>query len=219
MSISKQLAKNIDWKSLLLTSYRDLLLNEEQVMIILMCDYCINNGERLVTPDILSLKMSLDFKKIDNLLTGLMEKGLVTIVDDEKHHPMTSIDNLIALLTDLFITNCVKAKKAVNEEANASLFSTFENRFGRPLSYIEIETIQSWLEEGNSEQLILSALDEAIAKKVKNIRYIDQIILNRRQAEEVSKEGYTTITNKWRSNIEETSKIANLDWVDKHDNK
>ena len=63
------------------------------------------------------------------------------------------------------------------------------------------------------------ALNEAISMKIKNVRYIDKILLEWRQQEEKEKEGYTTISDKWRSDIEETRKIASLNWIEKNENK
>ena len=215
-----QTLKALNWKALLLNNYRDLALSEEQVMIILMCDLCLENGERIVTPDTLSLKMSLDYKTIDKLYTGLMKKGFITINEDETGHQYTSLDSLIKILFDAFLSNYAKNKEASQPDSvQSSLIKTFEDRFGRALSYIELETIQNWLDEGNTQEKIVQALDEALSKRIKNVRYIDKILLERRQAEEFNKEGSTTISDKWRNNIEETSKIVDIDWVDKHGKK
>jgi len=218
MDKNQSLLKNLDWKALLLENYRDLMLTENQVMLILMCDLCINNGETLVTPDALSLKMTLDFKEIDKLYAALLKKGFISIVDDATGHQVTSLDGLKSILLEAFLTNFAKKKEADKPDSvQNSLFATFENRFGRPLTYIELETIQTWLDEGNTPEKIIQALDEAMAKRIENIRYIDKILLERRQAEEFSKEGATTISKNWRNNLEETQKIIGLNWVDKDD--
>ncbi|MDD2433988.1 MAG: DnaD domain protein [Bacilli bacterium] len=218
MDKNQSLLKNLDWKALLLENYRDLMLTENQVMLILMCDLCINNGETLVTPDALSLKMTLDFKEIDKLYAALLKKGFISIVDDASGHQITSLDGLKSILLEAFLTNFAKKKEADKPDSvQNSLFATFENRFGRPLTYIELETIQTWLDEGNSPEKIIQALDEAMSKRIENIRYIDKILLERRQAEEFSKEGATTISKNWRNNLEETQKIIGLNWVDKDD--
>lgn len=218
MDKNQSLLKNLDWKALLLENYRDLMLTENQVMLILMCDLCINNGETLVTPDALSLKMTLDFKEIDKLYAALLKKGFISIVDDATGHQVTSLDGLKSILLEAFLTNFAKKKEADKPDSvQNSLFATFENRFGRPLTYIELETIQTWLDEGNTPEKIIQALDEAMSKRIENIRYIDKILLERRQAEEFSKEGATTISKNWRNNLEETQKIIGLNWVDKDD--
>ncbi|MCK9198313.1 MAG: hypothetical protein M0P49_01785, partial [Bacilli bacterium] len=84
----------IDWRTILIAKYKELLLDEEQVMVLLLCDYCLSDGAKLVTPDLLCLKMTLDFKKVDQLFTDLMIRGLINIVEDNNKKTITSLDNL-----------------------------------------------------------------------------------------------------------------------------
>ena len=212
----------IDWRTILIAKYKELLLDEEQVMVLLMCDYCLSDGAKLVTPDLLCLKMTLDFKKVDQLFTDLMIRGLINIVEDGNKKTITSLDNLKKILISNFIEEHLKNQKPelkVDVDSHKNIISTFENKFGRPLSFIEIETINSWLDEGYEIDKINMALNEAISMKIKNVRYIDKILLEWRQQEEKEKEGYTTISDKWRSDIEETRKIASLNWIEKNENK
>lgn len=222
MKIDSRLIRNIDWKTLLLETYRDLSLNEEHVMVILMTDYCINQGDRLVTADLLSLKMSLEYKKIDQIFAELMNKGLINLVTENDGIMSTTLTGLKELLIDAYVRTYIKDKtKPENtEKSNDNLIAIFETEFGRPLSYLEIQTIRKWFEEGYQEAQILNALKTATGAKVKNIRYIDKILLEWRQQEERESEGYTTITDKWRKDIEESmKKIADINWVDKNDKK
>jgi len=166
--------------------------------------------------------MTLDFKKVDQLFTDLMIRGLINIVEDGNKKTITSLDNLKKILISNFIEEHLKNQKPelkVDVDSHKNIISTFENKFGRPLSFIEIETINSWLDEGYEIDKINMALNEAISMKIKNVRYIDKILLEWRQQEEKEKEGYTTISDKWRSDIEETRKIASLNWIEKNENK
>ena len=66
-------------------------------------------------------------------------------------------------------------------------------------------------------ELIKSALGEAIRNKVRSIRYVDKVLLNYRQQEEIRNEGNTTISDKWRKDIDETMSIAQTRWVKEDD--
>ena len=222
MKIDPRLIQNIDWKTLLLENYRELGLSENQVMVLLVTDYCIKQGDRLVTADLLSLKMSLEYKLIDQTLAELMNKGLITLITDQDGLTLTSLTGIKELLVDGYVRSYIKdkTKPQSEEKTNDNLISVFETEFGRPLSYLEIQTIKQWVEEGYVEATILNALKTAIGARVKNIRYIDKILLEWRQQEEREQEGYTTITDKWRKDIEESlKKIADINWVDKNDKK
>lgn len=63
------------------------------------------------------------------------------------------------------------------EEGN--LFSIFEQEFGRPLSPMEVDMINGWLDQDQyPEALILAALKEAVFSGKKIFRYVDRILLD-----------------------------------------
>jgi len=211
--------KYIDWKSLLLANYKSLDIKEEEVIILLMIDYCLQNGETVVTPDVLALKMNYDQSQIDQILSSLLNKGFITLDTNEEGKLQTSTNGIKYIL----ISNLLKVeeveKKEKDLEKEKNIFEVFEVKFGRPLSYIEMETMNKWFEEGIEDDKILLALQEAIKARKKNIRYIDKILLEWRQQAERKEEGYTTITNNWHKDIKETIEAANLSWVRKNENK
>lgn len=212
--------KYIDWKSLLLSKYKSLDIKEEEVLIILMIDFCLQNGETVITPDVLALKMNYDQNTIDNHLSILFNKGYITLDSNEEGKLQTSLNGLKYILISSLINNEEKPEKEEKDlEKEKNIFNLFETKFGRPLSFIEMETMNKWFEEGIEDDKILLALNEAIKAKKKNIRYIDKILLEWRQQQERKEEGYTTITDNWHKDIKETNKIANLSWARKNENK
>ncbi|WP_123040754.1 DnaD domain-containing protein [Cohnella candidum] len=59
-----------------------------------------------------------------------------------------------------------------------NLFAVFEQEFGRPLSPMEVETINGWLDkDGYDEDLVLFALKESVFAGKLHFRYIDRILL------------------------------------------
>lgn len=69
------------------------------------------------------------------------------------------------------------ATKSTSAEGN--LFSIFEQEFGRPLSPMEVDMINGWLDQDQySEALILAALKEAVFSGKKIFRYVDRILLD-----------------------------------------
>ena len=92
------------------------------------------------------------------------------------------------------------------DEDNSDLFDSFEKEFGRTLSPMEYEIINSWVESKIDKGLIISALKEAVFNGVNNLRYIDKILyewnkkgikrtddLDRKIKEEESKEDNTEL--------------------------
>jgi len=62
------------------------------------------------------------------------------------------------------------------EEETTTIYSKFEEEFGRLLSPIEYELINGWIEKGYKEEIIIEALKEAVFNGVNNFRYIDRIL-------------------------------------------
>ncbi|TJY44303.1 DnaD domain protein [Cohnella pontilimi] len=60
-----------------------------------------------------------------------------------------------------------------------NLFAVFEQEFGRPLSPMEVETINGWLDKDKyDEDLVLFALKESVFAGKLHFRYIDRILLD-----------------------------------------
>lgn len=67
----------------------------------------------------------------------------------------------------------------MTESDRKGVFNQIESEFGRPLSPIEIETINQWLEEDNYKpKMIELALRESVLNQVYSLKYIDRILIN-----------------------------------------
>lgn len=121
--------------------------------------------------DLNDIKKVLGFneEEILNTYTSLITKGLIEVKVFKDSGVVSEVISL-----DMFYDKLVMNTK--NEENNTDIYSKFESEFGRSLSPIEYETINSWLENGVSEEIITSALKEAVINGASNLRYIDKII-------------------------------------------
>lgn len=121
--------------------------------------------------DLNDIKKVLGFneEEILNTYTSLITKGLIEVKVFKDSGVVSEVISL-----DMFYDKLVMNTK--NEENNTDIYSKFESEFGRSLSPIEYETINRWLENGASEEIITSALKEAVINGASNLRYIDKII-------------------------------------------
>lgn len=121
--------------------------------------------------DLNDIKKFLGFneEEILNTYTSLITKGLIEVKVFKDSGVVSEVISL-----DMFYDKLVMNTK--NEENNTDIYSKFESEFGRSLSPIEYETINRWLENGVSEEIITSALKEAVINGASNLRYIDKII-------------------------------------------
>ena len=194
----------INWKLLLVNYYKNLYLQENEVMVILMIDLCLQRNIAFVSPDMLALKMNYSVQEIDKIYASLSSRGYV-VNKSEDGKLVTSLDGIKDVLMSQFIMENSKKVVNSNEDSN-SIYSLFEN-----------DTIRDWIESGFSIDLVKSALNEAVRNKVRSIKYVDRVLLNYRQQEEIKKEGNTTISEKWRKDIDETMNIAKTRWVKEND--
>ena len=207
-----------NWKEALLNYYKDLDLDELDVTIILLIDYLGENETLLVTPDLIALKSTLEYEKIDDILDNLTQKNYVKMTN-KNGKVVTSLSTLKAMLFELAIADINSNKKENNEsiELQKEILKIIELNFARPLSSVEVNMVREWLNEGYTKEQIVLAVKEAISKKIKSINYIDKILLEWKKQEERRTEGYTTITDKWKKDISESNKITDLNWINKKD--
>ena len=103
--------------------------------------------------------------------------------------------------------------KNEKEEIKSDIYSEFEQEFGRPITSMEYEIINAWLEHNYSEELVIGALKEAVYNGVKNLRYIDKILY------EWNKKGFkkmSDVTNhlEKREQKKEDKELFDYNWLD-----
>lgn len=202
----------IDWRMILVDNYKKLGLNENELSIILVTNSLIQKGVSFITPDIIALKMTLDFQEIDTCFTNLIKKDILTLEGKDKIQ--MSIEPLKKRLIEIFYEELKKEAKEPSTKEQDDIFVLFETELGRALSQFEVNTIKDWFDQGNSAATIKEALNVATLAKVKTIRYIDKILLEWKRREELSKNGISPLSEKWRKNLEETLEIAKINWME-----
>lgn len=166
------------------------------LMEFLLLLYFINIKALLDLNDIKKV-IGFNEEEILNTYTSLITKGLIEVKVFKDSGVVSEVISL-----DMFYDKLVMNTK--NEDNNTDIYSKFESEFGRSLSPIEYETINRWLENGVSEEIITSALKEAVINGASNLRYIDKIIY------EWTKKGI-------RPKEEDYSFIDDFDWLNDSD--
>lgn len=196
-----------DWKLTLVNNYKKMDLDEKELSMIFVVDALLEQGETFITPDMLSLKMTIPFEEIDNYFTNLIKRCYFSIDKDFK----LSIENLKKILKTTYQEEIVIEEK---KEENPEIIHLFENEFARALSEAEVNTINEWVRNGNTMEKIKEALNIATIAKAKSIRYIDKILLEWQRKEEYHKHGKSTVSDKWGKNLEEALEIAKINWIE-----
>lgn len=210
----------IDYRYLLVDTYKSLGLSENDLAILLVVDNILKEEPTLITAEILALKMNLDVKDIDKMLVSLMNRGYLEFTTGENSTSLlTSIKPLYKRLGETFVKELITAstleENKQKHDAVTNIFSTFQREIGRSLTPIELEKIREWIGTGIQEETIIESLHECKSKsKNVTLRQIDKIIIKRMTSTDVKKEGYSAINDKYRQEIETAIDIVNTKWTD-----
>lgn len=187
----------------LLRSYRALKLTDTDAMLLLQL-IAFRQLEQNEFPTIEQLQERIGSSSsvVGQAVQKLMKMGFVSI--DEVYDPITGVQsekyNLAGLFQKLAVYNAsgddfeaaaaaaIPSKDESGETAaiaagaprrsSPNLFVLFEQEFGRPLTPMEYETINSWLDQDQyAEELIRFALKESVFAGKLHFRYIDRILL------------------------------------------
>lgn len=211
----------VDFRYILLDDYKKLGISEDQMLVVLMVDHLTRQGNAFVTADLLRLKMNYKTDQIDKILSSLVKKGWLAYESDPNGGLRTSLEPLKTKLYKQFEADL--AKEAVNlhsatrAESLNRLYAYVEKRFNRTLSPLENEQINAWLDEGFGENEIVDAVEEALGKGRKTFKSVDKAIRSSRKRDDIAKEGYSAVDERWSKTIEESYEIANVKWVDNED--
>lgn len=162
--------KNLVVNSMIIGQALKLKLNLNEFLILIYFDNLINREF-----NIKQLVEVLKMNESDALVAfnKLIEKKLLSVVAEKngsgKIIEKVNLDGFYSLLVDDFKFESKESKKE-------DIYSVFEKEFGRPISSMEYEIINAWLDKSFTEELILGALKEAIYNGVTNLRYIDKIL-------------------------------------------
>lgn len=207
----------IDFKYLLLDNYKSLKIKEDELAVIFMIDFLTSQGNPFITADLLSLKMSLKVKDIDNILASLLERGFIEYALKGKK-TVTTLEPLKKILYREFQLSLTKETvEDRSKEIKVTLenvYTQFEKLLNRPLSPVEISKIREWISYGYSDDLIINALKESLSRGKKSLRSVDKILLQWATREEIESEGHSSLSDEWDKNLEETIRIAKTPWLD-----
>ncbi|MEN1969379.1 DnaD domain-containing protein [Lentibacillus sp. N15] len=173
IQIQQILLNQLQIPARLLTNYKTLGLNETEVMLLLQIYRFIFDENDFPTPTELTSFLTINEQECSMVLRKLIQKGFLAIEQTKNEQGIWSeIYSLDPLWEKLFLVT-----EPEKEPEDGKLFILFEQEFGRPLSPIEIETINVWLDEDKlSTSLIKTALREAVLMGKLNFKYIDRIL-------------------------------------------
>jgi DNA replication protein len=207
----------VSFRYALLDCYKKLNLSEQELAVVLMIDHLLEQGNTLVTADLLSMKMNYGVSDIDKTMVGLVNRGLLSYDTTEKSM-RTSLDGLKNQVYAMFQKSVEREQINLMSKEKAdrlsSLIKFYEGKLCRSLSPLETQTMGDWLEAGYHDEEIQDALLDALAEKKKTIRAVDKILRAKRRDADIAQEGASAVNDNWDKDIEKTMEIAKAMWGD-----
>ena len=196
--------------SFLLTHYNMMGLTEQELVLILQLQNFIENGTPFPTPTQLAERMTFQESECLFLIQSLIQKGFIQIEEEnsnEVRNEHYSLEPLYEKILTSFLLTQKKAEVKQAKEAGASLYTIFEQEFGRPLSPFECETLAMWMDDHHEAEIIKSALREAVISGKLNFRYIDRILFEWKKNGVKTQEQAREHTQKFRAHQKQNRKI------------
>lgn len=167
----------------LLDHFREVGMTTDQLLVFLQLRRYIDRGQRMPEADILADHLGWDKQRVYQVLHELIANKLMTItsVPDAQGQKQDAYDFhlLTEKLSQLAVQTTKKAAKVSATNDRATVFNQIETEFGRPLSPLEMESINQWLDEDHYRpELIQLALKEAVLSQAYSLKYMDRILLN-----------------------------------------
>lgn len=197
---------------MLTLNYKKMGISDDEFVILLLTYTLIKTGNEFINPSDLALLCNYTVTKIDVLYTNLIAKGLIKTDVCEDGKVKTNLNELYKKLCEIWVNDYQKKyqvkenKDKPNDSKN--IFNLFEKFFGRPLSPLEYDIINGWIEKKYSYEEIKLALDICAQSPNHSIRYIDTILFEEHKKKQMSEEEY-------QSRLQETIELSKIDWLNK----
>lgn len=168
--------------NLILDHYALLGMDDHQLAIFLQIIKFRQLNEKFPSPEQLAQVVRRPVTQVYQTLQELVKNNFLVVTafeQDGQHHDQYDLTPFFTKLTELQQQRN-RVDQFQTEQAQISqLYKEFEVEFGRTLSPIEFETIDSWLNQDHySVEIIRLALREAVLSDARSFKYLDRILLD-----------------------------------------
>ena len=205
------LKNNICIPKILLSNYKDLKINEKELIVLI---YMLNEKDNLFNPGKISEELNLKLPEVLEIIEKLNSADLITISTEKNNgvlEEVIDLSNLYKKMAYLVINK--EQVEEVDEAKKTNIYDDFEREFGRTLSPIEYELISGWLDNEFTEEIILCALKEVVFNGVSNLRYIDKILYEWKKKGINTKEAVLKDKENFKKNITKKTEMFDYDWL------
>lgn len=207
---------------IILDKYEQVGLNETEAMMLLHIYRFGQNNVPLPTPKELAEKMSMDENECAGCLRSMIKRNLLQIDEFERDQIRQESYSLYPFFRQALTAEAPSGEGEQIEEQH--LFQNIEQEFSRPLSPMEWETINVWLDQDHySPDMIQIALKEAVMNQKFSLRYMDRMLHEWKRKGIQTKEDAKAQTEQFKqkggrrtqaAQSEKLPEYPNINWLD-----
>lgn len=211
----------LDYRTILVQNYKELKLTENELVVLLLIDSLSKEKKSLISGDLLTIKMNLNSKEIDEIIVSLMNKDFLSYEQCDGIL-ITSMNKcyqkMIELIKNRVFNDKDEETLKQQEEGVQKVLKIIEEEMKRSPTPLELETIVNWFKDGINENLIIHTINECIMKGGRlTIKQIDNTLSKNIAHVDRVEEGFSTVDEKTKKDIRKAMDIASYDWVNNND--
>ena len=196
----------------LLLHYQDIGMDNDDLALYLQVMRIQAQGNQ-ATPKILAQVLHITETVVIARLKSLIARDLMVISTATKQVETYDFLPMIEKLVQgqkISTTPVMSDGKSTRRE----IFQTIESEFGRPLTPMEMQTIGQWFDQDHFEpDLMLLAIQEAVANNARSLRYIETILYDWKKKGIKTKEDINKERTRYKKSKKEVPEVFDYNWV------
>lgn len=167
--------------NLLLHHYKELGMTTSQFVLYLQFKSYQDRG--IMNPDVRTIAKNLGtkerqvFEQLHQMMTNHLVEQKMRKMEDGKEDAIYDFSLLINKLALLNENDQAVTVKVENTNNRVETFNQLEAEFGRPLSSMELQIVNDWLDKDNYSAIMIKlALRQAVMNSALNLQYMDRIL-------------------------------------------
>ncbi len=178
-------SKTLSFSESLIKNYHLMGLNEIECVILIKLSFLIDNKYSIIDIKNLSNNTSLTENKLSTLIMSLVERGFIELKMANNREEF-SIDKTIDKLGKILESNSDDSNIDTIKCSKVDEVTTyFEQLFNKPCMPSDLLTINTWITDDISIDLMKDAIKQSAIQKKFNIRYADAIIKSKKPRKEI----------------------------------
>lgn len=167
--------------NLLLHHYKELGMTTSQFVLYLQFKSYQDRG--IMNPDVRTIAKNLGtkerqvFEQLHQMMINHLVEQKMRKMEDGKEDAIYDFSLLINKLALLNENDQAVTVKVENTNNRVETFNQLEAEFGRPLSSMELQIVNDWLDKDNYSAIMIKlALRQAVMNSALNLQYMDRIL-------------------------------------------